>query len=111
VWTRLQQSYLRAQGLSQLAIARELGGLAQCCRQSTGFERSARVQAQETTGYHNLAPFGEQIKEMLFDEKFRWGRILRELRKLGFGRNPFQGGMGFSTFRTCTARKTCGERV
>jgi len=81
-WTTIR--YLHAQGLSQRAIARELGVSRNTVAKALASDDPPKYKRRRQPTNPDLASFGEQIREMLFDKKFRGSRILRELRKLGF---------------------------
>ena len=76
--------YLHAQGLSQRAIARELGVSRNTVARALASESPPKYSRKKQQVNPDIVPFEEQIKEMLFEKKFRGSRILRELRKMGF---------------------------
>lgn len=81
-WTSIR--YLHTQGLSQRAIARELGVSRNTIARALASDSPPKYARRKHPVNPDLAPFEEQIREMLFDKKFRGSRILRELQKLGF---------------------------
>jgi len=81
-WTTIR--YLHAQGLSQRAIARELGISRNTVARALASDDPPKYTRRKQPVNPDLAPFEGQIREMLFDKKFRGSRVLRELRKLGF---------------------------
>lgn len=84
-WTTIR--FLHAQGKGIRAIAKELDLSRNTVRDALRAEApAARTRAKRPNP--QLAPFGAQIRTMLFEKKFIGSRILRELRPLGYAGGP-----------------------
>jgi transposase len=84
-WTTIR--YLRAQGKSIHAIAKELSVARNTVRAALRSDNPPRYQRPKRSN-PKLDPFADQIKHMLFQQNFIGSRILRELRKLGYKGGP-----------------------
>ena len=84
-WTTIR--YLRAQGKTIRAIARELG-LSRNTVRAALREENPPTYTRLPRANRKLAPFLAQIEEMVVGQKFIGSRILRELRALGYQGGP-----------------------
>ena len=84
-WTTIR--YLRAQGKTIRAIARELG-LSRNTVRAALREENPPTYTRLPRANPKLAPFLPQIEEMVVGQKFIGSRILRELRALGYRGGP-----------------------
>jgi len=80
-WTTIR--YLRAQGKSIRAIARELGVSRNTVRAALR-QKHPPQYCRPKRPNPKLAPYMAQTEEMLIEKRFIGTRILRELRKLGY---------------------------
>jgi transposase len=80
-WTAIR--YMHAQGKSIRGIARELGLSRNTVRNALRSESQPRYSRAKRPNA-KLAPYLDQIQEMLIDKQFIGTRILRELRALGY---------------------------
>ncbi|MER3453276.1 MAG: hypothetical protein C4344_06505 [Acidimicrobiia bacterium] len=84
-WTTIR--FLHAQGKGIRAIAKELDLSRNTVRDALRSEAPpARTRAKRANP--QLVPFADQIRAMLFEQKFIGSRILRELRLLGYQGGP-----------------------
>jgi len=81
-WTTIR--YLHAQGLGIRRIAQEVGLARNTVRAALRAERPPQYRRPPRPN-PQLAPFAEPIATMLFEQRFIGSRILRELRRLGYG--------------------------
>lgn len=86
-WTTIR--YLRAQGKSLRAIAKELGLSRNTVRGALRAENPPRYRRPKRRN-SALEPFATQIEQMVMEQHFIGSRILRELRALGYtgGKTP-----------------------
>ena len=84
-WTTIR--YLRAQGKSIRAIAKELGLSRNTVRAALDSEAPPHYSRPPRPN-PKLVPFLKQIEEMAVEKKFIGTRILRELRTLGYQGGP-----------------------
>ncbi|MGQ9684600.1 MAG: IS21 family transposase [Anaerolineae bacterium] len=106
-WTTIR--YLRAQGKSVRAIARELGLARNTVRAALRQDAPPRYTRPKRPN-PKLEPFITQIEEMVVQKHFIGSRVLRELRALGY-----QGGQAalydyLRTFKAETQRSRLTER-
>lgn len=80
-WTTIR--YLRAQGKSIRAIAKELSVARNTVRAALRAERPPHYERPKRSN-PKIEPFVDQIKQMFFQKEFIGSRILRELRSLGY---------------------------
>jgi len=84
-WTTVR--YLKEQGKSARAIARELGMARNTVRRALRQERAPKYRRAERPN-PQLAPFAELVRRLHQEERLIGSRILRELRERGYSGSP-----------------------